>query len=175
MGPEHTFATALRDGRTVLVRRIAPADAGLLKAFDCALTPASRRMRYLAMAPAMTAARASQLATMNFRDQFGLVAVGSGRARARIVADCHLLPFPAYGQGSEIAIAVADDHQNAGLGRALLVLMLEMASACGVGQILADVSEDNARMRHLLCQLGFTDAGHEGNVLTLTLRPAIAA
>jgi RimJ/RimL family protein N-acetyltransferase len=173
MEPEHTFPTALRDGRTVLVRRIAPADAGLLRAFDCALTPASRRMRYLAVAPAMTPARASQLATMNFRDQFGFVAVPSGRAR--IVADCHLLPFASSGHGWEIAIAVADDYQNAGLGRSLLRLMLETACACGVGQIVADVNQENVRMRHLLCQLGFTDMGHDGDVLTLTLLPAVAA
>jgi len=176
-----TFATALRrrpagalrrlrlrDGRTVVVRPIRPDDAERLRAFDGALSETSRRLRYLGWMPALTAERAAALATVDGRRRIALVATAVHGRDERIVADCRLLAEPG-GEGlAELAIAVAEDHRNAGLGRALLERLCAAGAGAGVETVFARVRYDNEVMMHLLRALGFRRTAWELGVVTFT-------
>jgi RimJ/RimL family protein N-acetyltransferase len=155
----------LRDGRCVRIRAIGAADAELLRQFDAGLSETSRRLRYLGWMPPLSAEEAARWATVDFRDRFALVAVAGKGERKRIVADCRLVPFPERPGSLEVAIAVADDFQGAGLGRALLQLILGIAAARRV-EVLARVHYDNQRMMHLLLELGFRRTEWELGVVT---------
>lgn len=155
----------LRDGGWVRIRAIDAADAELLRQFDAALSETSRRLRYLGWMPPLSAEKAALWATVNFRDRFALVAVAGQGEGKRIVADCRLVPLPERPGSLEVAIAVADDFQGAGLGRALLQLTLGIAAARGV-EVVARVRYDNQRMVHLLIELGFRRIEWELGVVT---------
>lgn len=160
----------LRDGRWVRIRAIDAADAELLRQFDAGLSETSRRLRYLGWMPPLSVEKAACWATVDFRDRFALVAVARQGEHKRIVADCRLVPFPDRPGSLEVAIAVADDFQGVGLGRALLQLILGIAAARGVN-VVALVRYDNLRMMHLLPGLGFRRTGWELGVVTFVRAP----
>lgn len=155
----------LGDGRWVRIRAIRAADAELLRQFDGGLSETSRQLRYLGWMPQLTAEQAARWSTVDFRDRFALVAVSGEGDRQLIVADCRLVPMPDRPGSVEIAIAVADDFQAAGLGRALLQLTLGVAADRGV-EAVAQVRYDNQRMMHLLHELGFRCIEWELGVVT---------
>lgn len=159
------FPLQLSDGRWVRIRAIDAADAELLRQFDDRLSEISRQFRYLGWKPQLTAEQAAHWATVDFRDRFALVAVARQGERELIVADCRLVPPPDRPGSLEIAIAVADDFQAAGLGRALLQLALGVAADRGV-EVVAQVRYDNRRMMHLLLELGFRRTEWELGVVT---------
>jgi len=155
----------LRDGRWVRIRPIDAGDSELLRQFDAGLSETSRRLRYLGWMPPLSPETAAHWATVDFRDRFALVAVAGHGERKRIVADCRLVPFPERPGSLEVAIAVADDFQGAGLGRALLQCTLAIAAARRV-EVVARVRYDNHRMMHLLPELAFRRIEWELGVVT---------
>ena len=160
----------LRDGRWVRIRAINAADAELLRQFDAGLSETSRRLRYLGWMPPLSVEKAARWATVDFRDRFALVAVARQGQRKPIVADCRLVPIAERPGSLEVAIAVADDFQGLGLGRALLQLILGVAAARGV-EVVARVRYDNQRMMHLLPGLGFRRTEWELGVVTFVRPP----
>src|SRR2546421_4739826 len=135
------------------IRAIAIGDAERLRAFDARLSERSRQLRYHGWMPPLTAERARVLAHTGSA-HCALVATTSG-ATARIVADCRVSVIPDLPDTGELAIAVADDFQGVGLGRALLERTLAGAAGRGLATVLADVREDNVPMARLLTDLGF--------------------
>src|SRR6202040_1956398 len=55
----------------------------------------------------------------------------------------------------EFAIAVADDWQGCGIGRALLAKLEREAAASGIRRMLADTLYDNKAMRRLAARNGY--------------------
>jgi GNAT superfamily N-acetyltransferase len=86
----------------------------------------------------------------------------------RVDADHHVLvgyvdgdPAPAAiarlvrsGASAEIAFAVADEHQNRGIGSVLAAELAADARAAGISQFVATVCGDNPRIVALLGRLG---------------------
>ncbi|HYN26800.1 MAG TPA: GNAT family N-acetyltransferase [Burkholderiales bacterium] len=64
------------------------------------------------------------------------------------------------GEGSEIAVAVADAWQRQRLVYHLLDALLNVAAEAGIERIHADVLADNHAMRRLAHKLGFEMAGN---------------
>ena len=160
----------LHDGRRVVVRAIRPDDADRLGAFDRALSPRSRQLRYLGSKPPMTDDWALHLTTVDFDRRFALVATTGDGEEERIVADCRLL---ADGEnGAELAIVVADDHQGTGLGRLLVELTLRLAGDRGFPKVHADVRYDNRAMALLLRSEGFERVSWDLGVMTFVRPPA---
>lgn len=162
----------LRDGRSVRIRPIRPSDAEPLRAFDGGLCEASHRFRYLGWMRPLTSQQALAMATVDFRCRFALVATTRCEDREVIVADCRLISEP--GLPAEIAIAVADDHHDVGLGPALISLMLAIAADHGIATVDALVRYDNEHMMHVLRRLGFDRTAWEQGVVTFTARTDVA-
>lgn len=160
----------LADGRRVTVRAVGLADAERLRDFDTSLSPRSRQFRYLGSKPPMTRDWANYLVAVDFDRRFALVATAGRGAKERIVGDCRL-----YVNGekrAELAIAVADDHQGAGLGRLLVELTLGAAADRGLSEVFADVRYDNRTMALLLRSEGFERVGWDLGVITFVRSPA---
>jgi ribosomal protein S18 acetylase RimI-like enzyme len=92
-----------------------------------------------------------------------LVASIEGDARpvaiARLVRD---------GNRAEIAFAVADDHQQRGIGPALAMELIADARAAGITEIEALVSSDNRAAISLLRRIaGALDIHYEGPELSI--------
>jgi GNAT superfamily N-acetyltransferase len=160
----------LQDRRRVIVRAIRADDADRLAAFDRALSPRSRQLRYLGSKPPMTDDWALHLATVDFDRRFALVATSGEGEEERIVADCRLL---AEGETrAELAIVVADDYQGVGLGRLLVELAMRLAGDRGFPLVHADVRYDNSPMALLLRSEGFQRVSWELGVMTFVRPPS---
>ena len=151
------------------MRAVDLGDAELLRAFDDGLSERSRQLRYHGWVPPMTRARAEALTRPDPSVHCALVAMPDPGA-PRIIADCRLTAIPHLPGSAEVAIAVADDFQGVGLGRAVLELTLAIAAHRGVTAVLAEVREDNTRMLFLLRNLGFERTGRSLGVLTMMRR-----
>ena len=144
-----THEVVLRDGSTLHVRPLEPADEDALHDFFCALSPDSRAFRFLSLGVNLRAA-ARHAAEVDGRDRVGLVAMGPG---GRIVA--HAMYVRIDPESAEVAFAVADAWQGHGLGTVLLGLVADIASRAGIPQFVALVRADNRRMVDVFRQSGF--------------------
>jgi acetyltransferase len=154
----------LRDGRTVCIRPIRPSDAEALREFDAGLSEVNHHFRYLSWMRPLTLEQALAMATVDFSRRFALVATTQREDREVVVADCRLIADP--GVPAEIAIAVADDHHDVGLGPVLIRQMLAIGRDHGVRTVEARVQYDNEHMMHVLRRLGFERTTWDLGVVT---------
>jgi acetyltransferase len=120
----------------VTIRPLRNGDVETVRAFFEQLGPESRRLRF-GSAGALNNQALATLAQVGVRRHV-LVAYGGRRA----VGIAHLALDDDRG-GAEIAIAVADDWQRAGVGSELLRLMTSDAALLGVRHIRAVVRLEN--------------------------------
>lgn len=155
----------LHSGHAVVVRTLCPDDeAALGRMFD-ELSDSSRFQRFLSGKPSVSPAALQRLVDVDHRDHEALVAVPDGGAaedgtvlgEARWVRDTD---DPAV---AELAITVADDWQQRGLGTALAHHLARRAADEGVERFAADVLTDNHGIRRLVERVGDVDRTDQGD------------
>lgn len=143
----------LADGRGVRVRPVWPGDAAAEQAFVVALSPVSRRRRFHGAMKQLPTSVLQAMTAIDFRRHVALVAeAGCADGAARLVADARYVRDD--NGDAEFAIAVADDWQGLGLGRALLHRLGRHARLSGVRTLRGSVLADNAPMLALMRSLG---------------------
>jgi acetyltransferase len=148
----------LRDGRVIRLRPVERADADALAAFHVALSIETRHFRFFSTWRP-SAEDATRLASPD-DDSFAVVAETDDPGVRRIVGDAR---WNAASEGvAEMAIAVADDFQGAGLGKALLRHLASEAHRQHIHTFTATVLGANDRMRHLLDWWGFVIIDRDG-------------
>jgi ribosomal protein S18 acetylase RimI-like enzyme len=107
----------------------------------------SRRARFNGSKPRLSSAELRQLASID-ETRRALVAYLEGDPSpvgiARLVRN---------GSSAEIAFAVADAHQQRGIGTTLATELIDDARAAGIAEITALVSTDNHAAVKLLCRI----------------------
>ncbi len=133
----HTRVVELKHGPGLLVRPLRRGDVETVVAVFDRLGEQSRRRRFLGPKQYLDERDLRALTAVDARHH-ALVAYVDGDARpvaiARLVRD---------GSSAEIAVAVADDHQQRGIGSALTHELIADARAAGVTEVTALVSGDN--------------------------------
>jgi len=161
----------LRDGSTVVIRQVRPADAPLLADGFARLSPQSRRLRFLARKDQLSAAELRYFTDVDHHDHEALGAVdpadGRGVGVARYIRDA------ADPHAAEIAVAIVDDWHGRGLGTELLARLSARAREAGICRFTALVAEDNVAMAALLRTMGATLAGRSPGTVEyqITLTP----
>lgn len=144
----------LRDGTQVTIRALHAQDAELERRFIEALSPQSRRFRFLETMSSPSEALLKQLTSLDpLTDVAYLAIVGTGtEAReigvARFSAD-------AGAADCEFAITVSDEWQRKGLGTALMAHLVDAARARGIHAMHSSDSSDNDSMRKFSSHLKF--------------------
>lgn len=161
------------DGRWVSIRPIERFDASRLSDFYAALSPESRRRRFLGSAPALD----PDLVEGFTEAGEGIVGilVEQGPNDGAVVAHASV---QAAGLGAaEIAFAVADGLQGYGLGRVLVREAIELALARGMRSVTATLLAENTPMRRLLLDAGcpIADDAIDAGVEEITLQIGSAA
>lgn len=146
----------LRDGRSVLLRPAHHGDAALLQSFFAELSPRSRLLRFHGAVNGLSDAEARMMSTQVASQHVALVALADRPdglpelcAEARYAVDEGL-----NGDEVEFGIAVADEWQQLGLGRALLTRLAIHARANGFSRLRGSVMPGNEPMLSLLRALG---------------------
>jgi GNAT superfamily N-acetyltransferase len=138
----------LRDGSAVLLRPVQRSDVGLLEEGFARLSMQSRRARFLAAKPALSAAELRYFTDIDHIDHEAIGALspddGRGVAVARYIRD-NADPYRA-----ELAVTVIDEWQRRGLGTVLLAYLSRCAHANGIRQFSALVAADNVAVIRLL-------------------------
>jgi acetyltransferase len=157
---------SLPGGRAALLRPIEPPDAPGVQAFVGALSLASRHKRFHVGLRQLSPSMLRQMTVVDQREHVALVAqvVTEGHIHepppARLVADARYVRLPGQPGEAEFAIAVADEWQSLGLGRALIARLARHAKAQGLRALVGDVLPENRRMLVLMRGLGAETRPH---------------
>ena len=140
----------LRDGSTVSIRVMRPADEAGLCTLLTSLSEESRWLRfYCQQNRASLAAEAHREA--NLDQAFGLIACSGDEER--VVGHAFYVAFDQ--KRAEVAFTIANDFQGRGLGSILLGQLAEVASANGIEVFEAEVVAANHAMLHVFRASGF--------------------
>lgn len=171
-------AVPLRDGSTVVVRPVRPGDADLIAEGFARLSPESRRFRFLAGKPALSAVELRRLTDVDHHDHEAIGALdpvdGRGVGVARFVRSAN---DPA---AAEVAVTVIDAWHGRGLGRELMRRLVIRATEEGITRFEALIAADNYAVLALLRSVGgdIRIAEHDGATFELCMelpRPARAS
>jgi acetyltransferase len=147
----------LADGREVVVRPVLAFDADAEQDFVRALSPAARLRRFHFGMRELPLSILRAMTEVDHDDHVAIVAEAFDDDEApRIVADARYVRGPRERacHEAEFAIAVADDWQGVGLGRALLQRLARHAARRGLHQLVGDVLPDNRAMFAVAASLG---------------------
>jgi len=141
-------AATLRDGATVLLRRLEPADTDAVVALHEALSDTERYFRFFTMHPAYLRKAADKLTAAEGDDY----ALGAFECDVLIgVANYALGERPAT---ADIAIVVAHNQHLRGVGTALLRQLAQVARENGIRHLVADILATNQLMFEVLHEAG---------------------
>ena len=166
---------SLRDGRTVHLRAVAPADeAEILQAFE-RLSEEARYMRFMRIINAPDRERL-RAALASFPEAgIGLVATVPADDGLDIVGSA-IAVFSADRTSCEFAITVAAGFGGVGLATALMIELIDEARRRGLSEMEGFVLSQNRSMLGLAKRLGFSIAYEPGDasvrICRLTLNPS---
>lgn len=149
----------------VRLRDITPEDKPLLRRFHERLSPETRYRRYHAVKGELTRGDLRYLTEVDGHRHVALVALAGDdelQAVARVVG-----PLEDDPQVAELAVVVADDAQESGVGRELLLALLRRARNEGYRRVVLEVQSDNHRALRFFQGLGARQLEHHGSVLRL--------
>ncbi|MCY7401565.1 MAG: GNAT family N-acetyltransferase [Nocardioides sp.] len=149
---ERGTRVVLRDGSEVIVDQLHRTDAQRLAEGFARLSDETRRLRFLAPKPRLSAAELRYFTYIDHHDHEAIGAMVPADERgvglARYIRDTD------DPEVAEFAITVADDWQGRGLGTELLHRIIERAREEGIHRLAALVEADNDTMIHVLHGLG---------------------
>ena len=148
-----THLLCLPGGARLTARRIRPADKPALARFFHRLSDESRRRRFLAPKPKLTARDLAFFTEIDHDRHVALVALDRDGS---IVAVARYATWHGHHDRAEIAFAVADRWHGRGLGSALAGRLVEHARRSGLAVLTASTLSENSAAHALLRRLGFT-------------------
>ncbi|WP_089936129.1 bifunctional acetate--CoA ligase family protein/GNAT family N-acetyltransferase [Candidatus Entotheonella palauensis] len=154
---EYATDALLRDGGSVHIRAIRPADQFPLLRFFETLSARSVYFRFFQTKTQLTDRELRYFTELDFVRHVGLAATLWEHGEEHIIAVgryiCPSTEAPL--KRAEVAFAVADAHQGRGLGTLLLDHLAEIARKHGITEFEADVLGENNRMLQVFAASGF--------------------
>ena len=142
------------------IRPIEPADGDLVRTFYGELSERSRRLRYLVPAAELSDEDLAYFTDVDHRRHEAVIALdGSGR----MVGVARYVRTPGQRESAEVAVVVADDCQNQGIGTALLDDLTRRARENGITRYTALVSRDNDVVLGAIDRAGAERTGVSGD------------
>jgi GNAT superfamily N-acetyltransferase len=155
-----------RDGTSLTVRPIVPADAPALVALHARLSGDTIQRRYFGPRPTLPPSMVERFTEVREEWRFALVAVHAPGALVGVAR----YEGEQGGRSAEIAVVVDDAWQHRGVGRALLERLVDVAAVRGLDTLVAEVLAVNAPMLALLRGLGLPSrAVLDGGALVMRL------
>ncbi|HUP93581.1 MAG TPA: GNAT family N-acetyltransferase [Burkholderiales bacterium] len=142
------------DGTPVTIRPIRPEDEGIETAFVASLTPESRYLRFMSALNELTPGMLEKFTHVDYARDMALIAVVKDQERAVQIAVARYV-LERDGKSCEFAIVVGEKWRGRGLGRHLLLRLVEIARARGVKAMTGLVLSVNQNMLAMAVELGF--------------------
>ena len=167
-----THLLCLAGGARLTARPISPDDKPALARFFGRLSDESKRRRFLAPKPKLTARELAFFTEIDHDRHVALVALDHEGA---IVAVARYAAWPGHRDRAEIAFAVADGWHGRGLGSALAGRLVDHARRSGLTALTASTLSENSASHALLRRLGFTPLRTSSGVAEYELALAASA
>lgn len=156
LGPDHPrWIEVLRDNTKVGIRPVRWQDAAEERAFIEALSPETRRLRFLGQLLHPSSEIIKQLTDVDYRQEVAFAAVIPDGAKEKFLGISRY-STSADGSSCECAITVLDEWHHKGLGTILMKHLIEVARERGILYMFSIDSAENADMSNLAKHLGFT-------------------
>ena len=157
----------LRDGREVLLRPLDSDDKELLQGAMSRMSPESRYRRFFGPHDQLTERELAYLTEIDHHDHEAVAAIDPDTGEALGVT--RFVRIDHDSDRAEAAVAVVDDWQGLGLGRALLEQLSARARQEGIQHFVALVQAENERAVSALSGLGPTKRSQRGGVTQLDI------
>lgn len=144
----------LHDGTSVRLRPIHPQDVELERQFIGALSPASRRYRFLETIHSPSAELLEKMTHIKPATDVAYVALLDADGHEHEIGVGRFSALP-DGKDCEFAVTVADEWQNQGLGTLLMERLIGAARARGLETMFSSDASDNTKMRQFADHLHF--------------------
>jgi len=144
----------MTDGRTALLRPIRPEDEPNHHVFLSKLTPEDIRFRFFGLVHELPHSEMARLTQIDFDREMAFVGEIDGPDGKETLGVVRTVTDP-DNEKAEFAIVVRSDLKGSGLGKRLLVKMIEYCRSRGTRAIAGQVLRDNPRMLTFVRHLGF--------------------
>ena len=143
------------DGTLVEVRPIRPEDAQIEREFVRSLSPEAKYLRFMSTLKELTPTMLARFTQVDYDREMALIAVIPEGGGEREIGVCRYTINP-DGVSCEFAVVIAQDWQGRGLGRHLMMRLIEIARSRGLATMRGDILAANSGMLDLVLRLGFT-------------------
>ena len=150
----HEGRLTLKDGMEVFIRPIQSTDNDLIIDLFNRISPRSRYKRFLGNMPALPEDMLHQFTHVDYKTGFALVALIEENGIQTIIAVGRYMHDPLE-DNTDLALAVRDDWQNLGLGKALLTRIITIAKENGISRFTSMMDTRNTIMEKILRDLGY--------------------
>jgi acetyltransferase len=157
----------LRDGTVMHLRPIRPDDATVARRFLESVSPEDIRARFHGAMRDFSGALLIRLTQIDYDREIALIGLREGDELPLGVVRLYSEPD---GISGEFAILVRSDLHGHGLGTTLMHRIIKVARDRGLQRVVGSVLRDNARMLHLVRELGFVAENARGDEVTMVLR-----
>ncbi|MFN7193903.1 MAG: GNAT family N-acetyltransferase [Rhodospirillales bacterium] len=152
--PSDLVETLELDGiGTVRLRPVRPEDAPLIDGLIDHMSAEDRRMRFFAPVTRLTRPQLARLTQIDYDREMAFVCE-RGDDPEGLLGVVRLAADPDRAR-AEYAIALRSDLKGLGLGRRLMIRILDYAKARGVGEVYGEILRENHNMVELCRVLGF--------------------
>jgi acetyltransferase len=142
-------------GAQVTIRPICPEDAEIEQAFVRSLSPEAKYLRFMSTVKELSPAMLARFTQVDYDREMALIAVDRSTGREIQVGVARYVVNPDW-QSCEFAIVVSQDWQGHGLGRHLMLRLIDIARARGLKVMTGQILAANGRMLAMAKALGFT-------------------
>jgi acetyltransferase len=146
----------LPDGTELLTRPIVPEDEPSLHESFSLLTPKEIYQRFFTPLKSLSHAMAARFTQLDYDRDMALVLTEPGIAGKTPIYGVVRLAIDPDRERAEFAIIVGNIMTGKGLGKAMMLRIIDYARQCGIKVITGDVLSDNVAMLGLCESLGFT-------------------
>jgi len=140
----------LSDGTTIEIRSARPEDFAAVRELHAKMSPDNLYLRFFSMSPAAGEQEARRICREPGPDHVALLAVLDGE-----VVGCGAYELAGDGSGpAEVAMTVADDMHNRGIGTLLLEHLISLARGQGIRTFAAETLTENTLMLQVFANAG---------------------
>lgn len=155
LGPDYPrWTEVLRDRTRVVIRPIGKQDVAEERAFIEALSPQTRRFRFLGQVRHPSIELITRLTDIDYSEAVAFAAVVPDGAREKFLGVSRY-STDRDGTSCECAVTVLDEWHHKGLGTVLMKHLIEVARARGIRYMFSIDSAENVEMADLAKYLGF--------------------
>lgn len=142
-------------GQSISIRPMRPEDLDIETEFVDGWSAETRYNRLFSASRRTTPERLRQITRIDYTRDMALIATLMLEDREVQIGVARYVRRE-DGRTCEFALAVADAWQHRGIGRALMLNLIDYAAAAGIETMVGDVLASNAPMLHFMRAIGFT-------------------